>query len=152
MALPNVFEQEIAQQIISRLDQLTSQTAPKWGKMNVAQMLAHCNVTYEYIYENKYQKPNFLMRWILKSFVKPIVVNEVPYKQNGPTGKDFLVSDAKNFETEKMRLVAFIQKTQTLGSSHFEGLESHSFGKLNATEWNNMMYKHLDHHLRQFGV
>lgn len=152
MALPNVFEPEIAAELISRLNQLRPETAPLWGKMNVSQMLAHCNVTYEYIYENKYQKPNFLMRWILKLFVKPIVVNEVPYKQNGPTGKDFLVSDTQNFETEKMRLVAFIQKTQSLGKAHFEGLESHSFGKLTATEWNNMMFKHLDHHFRQFGV
>lgn len=152
MALPNVFEQETVLQLIARLNQLTMQSQPKWGKMNVAQMLAHCNVTYEYIFESKYAKPNFLMRWVLKKFVKPIVVNEVPYKQNGPTGKDFLVSAQQDFENEKQRLISFVHKTKDLGSSHFEGLESHSFGKLTAIEWNNMMYKHLDHHLRQFGV
>jgi SRSO17 transposase len=49
-------------------------------------------------------------------------------------------------------LKAYIIKTQELGATHFEGKESHSFGTLTSTEWNNMFYKHLDHHLGQFGV
>jgi hypothetical protein len=39
-----------------------------------------------------------------------------------------------------------------MGADAFEGKESNSFGKLTASEWNIMMYKHLDHHLTQFGV
>jgi hypothetical protein len=88
----------------------------------------------------------------MKLFVKSAVVSEKPYKQNSPTGPDFKVSDTNNFNQEKERLIGFIEKTSSLGATYFEGKESHSFGKLTATEWNNMFYKHLDHHLRQFGV
>ena len=58
----------------------------------------------------------------------------------------------KNFDEEKKRLIGFIQKTQQLGRSAFDGKMSYSFGKLTAQEWNNMLAKHLNHHLDQFGV
>jgi hypothetical protein len=47
MALPNTFDSKITQQHIQRLDKLTKETKPQWGKMNAAQMLAHLNVTYD---------------------------------------------------------------------------------------------------------
>lgn len=85
-------------------------------------------------------------------FVKNIVVNETPYKKSGQTAPEFIIKDEKNFETEKNRLIGYITKTQQLGGAYFEGKESHSFGSLKTAEWNNMFYKHLDHHLTQFGV
>lgn len=150
--LPNIFSQSVADEIIGRLQKLTPTTPAQWGKMNVSQMLAHCNVTYEMAYENKHPKPNFLMRLILKTFVKNLVVNEIPYKKNAQTAPAFLITDEKEFDMEKNRLIQYIQKTVDLGAESFEQKESHSFGSLSITEWNNMFYKHLDHHLRQFGV
>ena len=61
MALPNIFEKSVADEVIARINNLTPATQPGWGKMNVAQMLAHCNVTYEMIYTDKHPKPNFLL-------------------------------------------------------------------------------------------
>ena len=85
-------------------------------------------------------------------FVKPIVVNEKPYKKSSQTAPEFLIKDERNFEKEKQRLINYIQKTEQMGAPAFEGKESHSFGPLSPQEWNNMFYKHLDHHLTQFGV
>ncbi|MFN4084632.1 MAG: DUF1569 domain-containing protein [Spirosomataceae bacterium] len=150
--LPNIFSQSVADEIIERIQQLKPTTPAQWGKMNVSQMLAHCNVTYEMAYEDKHPKPNFLMRLILKTFVKNLVVNEIPYKKNAQTAPAFLITDEKEFDMEKNRLIQYIQKTVDLGAESFEQKESHSFGPLSITEWNNMFYKHLDHHLRQFGV
>ena len=62
------------------------------------------------------------------------------------------MKDEKNFETEKKRLLDYIRRTQELGEGYFDGKESMSFGKLSKTEWNNLFYKHLDHHLKQFGA
>lgn len=153
MALPNVFSPEVAQSLLQRIQQLSPAQAPLWGKMNVAQMLAHCNVSYEMVYEaEKHKKPGTLMRFVLKSLVKPKVVGEQPYKQNGPTAPQFIITDQRTFETERQRLSGFIVKVQQEGAAAFEGRESLSFGKLSSTEWNNMFYKHLDHHLKQFGV
>ncbi len=150
--MKNIFTREIAGEIIDRIDKLESGTKPLWGKMGVAQMLAHCNVTYEMVYENKHPKPNTFKRFLLKLFVKKIVVSEKPYSKNSRTAPEFLIREDKNFETEKVRLTSYIKKTQELGETHFDGKESHSFGVLTKAEWNNMFYKHLDHHLTQFGV
>jgi Protein of unknown function (DUF1569) len=152
MALPNILTAPVAAEVIGRINRLSANTQPNWGKMNVAQMLAHCCVTYEMVFEDKHPKPNFLVRFILKTFVKNNVVSEKPYAQNGGTAPQFVIKETKDFETEKARLIGFIEKTQQLGENHFDGKESHSFGNLNKTEWNNMFYKHLNHHLTQFGV
>jgi hypothetical protein len=152
MALPNIFSKETSDKLIERINQLKSTTTPQWGKMNVAQMLAHCSVTYEMIYEDKHKKPNAFVKFLLKTMVKNGVVNEVPYKHNSRTAPVFLITDERTFETEKKRLVDYIIKTQALGEAYFTNKESHSFGKLNTQEWNNMFYKHLNHHLSQFGV
>ena len=80
-------------------------------------MLAHCNVIYEMVYEDKHRKPNVLMRFILKSFVKQTVTGEKPYKRNSPTSPAFVVKDTKDFEKEKNRLIGYIRKTPTVGRS-----------------------------------
>ena len=152
MALPNIFSKEVSNTVTQRINNLTVNSQPKWGNMNVAQMLAHCNVIYEMVYEDKHSKPNFLLKFILKTFVKKIVVSETPYKHNEKTAPAFIISNARDFEVEKDMLINHIEKTQQLGESHFDNKLSHSFGVLSNYEWNNMFYKHLNHHLTQFGV
>ncbi len=152
MALPNIFQKEVSEKVIQRIEQLNVNSQAAWGKMSVSQMLAHCNVTYEMVYSDKHPKPNFIMRFILTSFIKKIVTGETPYKRNGQTAPAFVIKDKKNLETERTNLIAYIHKTQELGASNFNNKVSHSFGRLNMNEWNNMFYKHLDHHLTQFGV
>ncbi len=152
MSLPNIFSKEVSDNLIKRINNLTPATQPKWGKMSIAQMLAHCNVTYEMIYENIHPKPNGFMRFILKTLIKNKVVSEVPYQQNSRTAPQFIIKETKDFEVEKQRLINYITKTQQSGENNFDNKESHSFGRLNKTEWNNMLYKHLNHHLTQFGV
>ena len=120
--------------------------------MDVGKMLAHCNVTYELVFENIHPKPNGIMRFMLKRFVKDGVVNEKSYQKNGQTGGAFLIKEDRKFEAEKKRLIDYLNKAQQLGENHFDGKESNSFGVLTKSEWNNMFYKHLDHHLSQFGV
>lgn len=148
----NLFNPEETEAVIKRINNLSSGTNPKWGKMSVDKMLAHCNVAYEMVYTDKHTKPKGLKRMLVKLLIKPLVTSEKPYKKNGQTAPQFLIKDEKNFETEKERLINFLKKTQSLGENHFDNKESHSFGKLTTNEWNNLFYKHLDHHLNQFGV
>jgi hypothetical protein len=152
MALPSVYTTNVAQQFTKRVNHLQPTAQPLWGKMNVAQMLAHCNVAYELAYENKHPRPNAVMRFFLKLFVKQIVTGEKPYTRNMRTAPVFLVSNQQDFELQQKRLLTFITKTQEAGAAFFEGKENPGFGKLTASEWNNIFYKHLDHHLAQFGA
>ncbi len=150
--MKNIFSEEVTKELVSRVENLKIDTKPGWGKMSVDQMLAHVNVAYEMAYTDKHPKANPFLRFMLKTFVKKGVVNEVPYKKNTRTAPAFLIHDARNFKEEKKRLIDYLNKTHELGESHFEGKESPSFGAMTSTEWNNLFYKHLDHHLTQFGV
>ena len=152
MMIKSVFNAADVAELKDRINKLTPQTAALWGKMNVSQMLAHANVSYEMAYTDKHPKPNALLRFILKTFVKNVVVGPKPYKRNTPTAKAFIIGDGRNFETEKARLLEYLDHTLQLGKDHFERRESLSFGRLTADEWNVMFYKHLDHHLQQFGA
>lgn len=150
--MKSIFEKSVSDEFIGRIEKLTAESLPLWGKMNVAQMLAHCSVTYELIYEDKHPAPSGFAKFLLKTFIKGSVVGDKPYKKNGRTAPAFLVSNERDFLAEKKRLIDFIVKTQGLGAQYFEGKESHSFGELTVAEWNNLFSKHLNHHLSQFGV
>jgi len=151
--MKDVFNANDCQEIKNRINQLNNQSQPQWGKMDVGQMLAHCNVVYEITYEPKnHKKPTGIKKWLLKTFLKPIVIGPKPYRKNSPTAPGFKIVDQKDFDSEKERLTSFIDKTQELGTSHFEGKENISFGNMKSGEWNKLFYKHLDHHLNQFNV
>lgn len=150
--MKNIFTKEVTNEVISRIDNLEATTQPNWGKMSVAKMLTHCAVTYEMIFTDKHPKPNAIVKFILKTFIKKAVVSEKPFSKNGKTAPQFIIKEEKNFEAEKKRLIDYIVKTQELGADYFDGKESDSFGELTKQEWNNLFYKHLDHHLTQFGV
>lgn len=152
MALPNIFDSQVVAQILARLDKLTYNTQPQWGKMNAPQMLAHLNVTYNLAYERVAVKNNFIMKFILKTFVKKAVVNEVSYPKNTRTAPVFIIADERDFEKEKAILIANLKDTAEKGARFFEGRVSVSFGPLTAIEWNNMFYKHIEHHFTQFGI
>ena len=152
MQIKNIFDTQEVDVLINRIERLNPEKQPIWGKMNVAQMLAHVNVSYEMVYEDVHKKPPFWMRLILRTFVKPMIINTKPMKKNGPTSPAFVRAGQEDFELQKNRLIAYLLQTQQAGPAYFEGKESLSFGSLKAEEWNILFYKHLNHHLTQFGV
>lgn len=139
--------------MVARVHALRPDSAPLWGTMNVAQMLAHCNVGYEIVHEpGKHARPGAVGRFFAVVFAKAMVVGERPYPRNGPTAPSFVIKDARDFETERGRLLGFIDRTFEQGAAHYDGLPNMTFGVLSSTQWNTLFSKHLDHHLRQFGV
>ncbi|MEO9894698.1 DUF1569 domain-containing protein [Aurantibacter sp.] len=148
----NLFDENETQQTIERINNLTSETKGLWGKMSVAQMMAHCNVAYEIVYTDKHPKPNAFARLMVKLFVKNIVVGDKPYKKNSPTSPIFKMTTEKDFEVEKKRLVDHLIKTKELGPKYYNGRNNPAFGSLTDEQWNTLFSKHLEHHLTQFGV
>lgn len=152
MTIRNLYDQKETQETIDRIEKLTPETQHVWGKMDVAQMMAHCNVAYEIVYTDKHAKPNAFGRFMARLFAKNTVLGPKPYKKNIPTSPIFKMTGPKDFETEKKRLIEFLEKTQKLGNTHFNGLNNPAFGNLTDQQWNTLFSKHLDHHLQQFGV
>ncbi len=152
MQLPNIYTPTIVSDLTQRLQKIAAETPALWGKMDAAQMMAHLNKPYEIIMGENTERPNAFMRFILKMIAKNTVVNEVPYKQNTPTAPGFVISGTPDIEAERARLLAYMNRVVSMGEAQFEQMAHGAFGPLSAEEWNNLMYKHLDHHLRQFGA
>ena len=100
MVIKNIFSKEVIQEVLNRIENLTKDTQPIWGKMSVAQMLAHCSVTYEMVFTDLHPKPNAFTKWILKAIIKKGVVSEKPYPKNGRTAPQFLITEEKDFLDE----------------------------------------------------
>jgi len=153
MTILNIFDPKTSQLLTERINKLTPQTTPQWGKMNVGQMLAHCSVAYDQAFDPNAKRPTLIVRFLLKLFLKgKLTDSSTPYKKNSGTAPAFLITDERDFEKEKAKLLGHIQQTEKLGTAYFDNKEATSFGKMTADEWNNLFYKHLDHHLTQFGV
>ena len=150
--MKSVFIREDVDEVIARVEKLTDKSQPAWGKMSVGQMLAHVNVQFEMAYSDKHPKATGIKKFLLGLFVKNAVVNEKPYPKNSRTAPAFLQTSEKVFLEEKKRLIDYLNKTHKVGEEYFEGKESNSFGVLTVQEWNNLFYKHTNHHLLQFDV
>ena len=105
--MKNSFNEQDTAEFISRIDKLTPTTKPIWGKMDVAKMMAHCNVTYELEYDNIHPKPNGFVKLMLVLFVKNSVVGQKPDKKNVQTGSQFL----RLYNKTRYRIFRFWEKT-----------------------------------------
>ncbi len=152
MIYSDTFSEEILQKTLARLDNLKVDTKPDWGKMNAAQMLSHVNVAYDLAYGRREAKLSPLKKWLVKKFVKPIVVGDKPYPRNTRTAPVFVVRGERDFEKEKSDLIENLKTTVSNGAEYFEGKENSSFGSMKASEWNQMFQKHLEHHFNQFAI
>ena len=90
------------------------------------------------------------MRIVITSFKKSMY-NDEPWKKNAPTLRQFRVADQRNFENEKAFLTELIHDFHDTRDQK-ERTPHPAFGHLTYDQWGQMQYKHLDHHLRQFGV
>jgi hypothetical protein len=147
----DLFDPADREAIQRRLSGLHPSSPRQWGKMTAPQMLAHCSVGLEFACGDRVKKQAFLGR-LLGPLVRPLVLGEKPFRQNAPTDPDFLIADERDFAEERARLAVLIEKFCVAGRSPADGRVHVFFGRLTAGQWGRLMYKHLDHHLRQFGA
>lgn len=149
--MKSLFSDDAVSEIRTRIELLQETQNPKWGKMNVSQMLAHCKFPLQVaLGELALEKPNVFKR-ILFSMFKSSLYNDKPWKQNLPTTKEFVVSSDKNFNKERTDLLEEIEKFHAK-KEQTEWPPHPMFGYFTREQWGQMQYKHLDHHLTQFGA
>lgn len=146
-----LFDDQKSSSIISRINQLSPQSKALWGKMNVSQMLAHCQQPLQVALGETMLKRN-LFGFLFGKMAKKTVVSDKPYKRGLPTAPSFIVKDERNFESEKQKLVQLITRFSSGGPAVLTKDPHPFFGKMTVEEWDKSQWKHLDHHLQQFGV
>ena len=149
--MKNLFERESVDELFSRIDQLQPATQRNWGKMDVAQMMAHCSAALD-MASGKVNIPRAFIGRILGPFVRSIYSSEKPFSKSNPTSKELVISDQRDFAREQEQLKLKVQQFYEGGEAKCTRYPHPFFGALTPYEWGRGMYKHLDHHLRQFGA
>lgn len=149
--MPSLFLPADREAISARLSRLEPDTPRLWGRMAPAQMLAHCALGLEAVTGDRPMKQVWLGR-ILTPFIRGLVLGERPWRRNGPTDPSFVVSDPRDLEVERIRLATLMDRMVRRGPEQAGQMTHAFFGRLSGDEWGRLMYKHLDHHLRQFGL
>jgi len=138
--------------IVSRINTLTETETAQWGKMDVAQMLKHCQgpLNIALGHEQLTSKVGYFKRLILSLF-KSSLYNDKPWRQNLPTAREFVITSPQQFLTEQENLIALIEEFSK--KTAIKTWPNHPlFGYFTPEQWGKMQYKHLDHHLTQFNV
>ena len=147
--MKNLFEHDTVEEVISRIDNLQPASPRQWGKMDVAQMMAHCSRTMD-MASGTVNPPRSLIGKLIGPIFKPIFTNEKPFGKNSPTDKVLLVADEKDFAREQEQLKQKVRQFYEGGEARCTRHPHPFFGPLTPEAWSRGMYKHLDHHLRQF--
>jgi len=146
--MKNLFNNTDKQEVINRLNALTPASKPNWGKMDVAQMLKHCTLPLKLALTNPKPKRKFL-GYILGPIIKNPVIGPKPFAKNSFTPPEFRVETAEDYSTQKEKLLGLLNN---FNKSNITDAVHPFFGKLTHDEWGESQFKHLDHHLVQFGV
>jgi len=151
--MKSLFEPACVQEVKQRLSALSPGHQRQWGKMNSAQMLAHCSLSMQWALGEVVPEKGPLPVRVIGRLVKPLVFrNDDPMRKNSPTAKSLLVTDERDLAKERERLSGLINKFAAEGAAGCTKHPHSFFGKMTPEEWAILMYKHLDHHLRQFGA
>lgn len=152
MILQNIYSPTVQQQLADRVRLLRADTKANWGKMTAAQMLAHQNAMFKIALDDDQKRPNAFLRFLLQTMVKKKLINDEPYKKNDRTAPEMVIHHQPDFKQELDKVLAHLKTVQTIGAKGFEQRLHPTFGAFSAKEWSNLFYKHMDHHLNQFGV
>jgi hypothetical protein len=152
IVMKNLFEAGMAKEIKERIAKLGLKSERQWGKMTAPQAMAHCSAVMEWAVGDRVEPRMFLGR-ILGPLVKSQVLkDEKPMGRNAPTVKSLVVSDERELGKECTRLSTLVERFCAGGPQGCTKNPHTFFGQMSPEEWATLMYKHVDHHLRQFGV
>ena len=141
------------QEIKDRILRVSEDSKAKWGKMNAGQMFRHCDrilqVGLGKIVLPKISFPIKGVGILTKTEMK-IFNNGIP--PNMPTFREVIINENCNFEKSREELFATVDEFAERSEKNNLLSEHALFGKMTKKDWGFMEYKHLNHHLKQFGV
>jgi hypothetical protein len=148
----SLYQVDAAADIQDRLSRLSPSSSRQWGTMDAAQAMAHCSHAMENATGDAKPPRMFAGRLFGPMVKKMAISNDKPLKKNSPTSPELKVSDARQLDVEKQRLSQLIDKFVAASPAGCTNHPHSFFGRMTPDEWGVLMYKHVDHHLKQFGV
>jgi hypothetical protein len=145
--METIFNKNTRDRLISRVHNLSGTAKAAWGKMDSFQMLRHCVMSEEMFLGKKKYDRLFIGKLFGKMALKAILKNDQPLKKNQPTHPDLKIKGWGNIEAEKQKWIALLKEYEDYAVHDFV---HPFFGKMSREQIGYYVYKHTDHHLRQF--
>lgn len=150
--MKTLFDKTTNDIIISRIEKLKPSSKARWGKMDAAKMLAHLDLSFQANFGEIVLKRDLLLSTILKPVSRKILLGEKPFWKNMPTDKKLIPKKPVDFFAEQERVIDVIKKYIIFGPEIISKNPHNILGKITPEQSAFISYKHLDHHLRQFGI
>jgi len=145
-----VFNEADREALLTRAASIQTGTKPRWGQMNAVRMLRHISAQLEIALGELTCAPipgpftNPVVRWLA-------IDSPLPWPKGAPTAPELINLPTAGVEEEQTRFRNKLAKVAARGPNG--DLSPHpAFGKLSTAQWGRLMWRHVDHHLRQFGV
>jgi len=137
-------------EICGRLARVTSESAPRWGAFDAAGMLNHLRLS-ALMALGELSVASKNKRAFQMFPLKHLILHVIPFPKGAPTAAELLVAGSAPLEGLRSEVASLVARIGA-GPRTGEGPVHPLFGRLSRSEWGVLMYKHADHHLRQFGA
>jgi hypothetical protein len=151
MSAQSLYDRHQHEVIISRLSSVRPDARRQWGKMDVAQMLAHCQVPLR-VAMGDVKLERSLIGVLFGGMARRKLLKPGNWDHDMPTAPEFRVKEPREFTREHEALLELVRRFGRGGPSGLTKEPHPFFGALSVEQWDALQWKHLDHHLRQFGA
>ncbi|MFZ2492530.1 MAG: DUF1569 domain-containing protein [Thermoanaerobaculia bacterium] len=145
--MKTIFRDSDRNALLGRIDAVVPSATPRWGSMNASQMLSHLAQSARMATGELPSKPRRLaMRF---TPLRQFFVYLLPVPKGIATARELLPVDGAELEASRAELLRLLDR---IAQKQDAWPEHPAFGRMSRREWGVLLYKHFDHHLRQFGV
>lgn len=147
--MKTLWDESSRMELKERLTHLQSDAVAKWGRFNAPRMLAHvCSAMDMAKGELKTASRNLPIRF---TPLKQLIIYWLPFPKSVPTAPELLTGEpgdwAENVAGLRTRIDEFGARERNA-----QWPIHPAFGKLTPKAWGVLVYRHIDHHFKQFGV
>jgi hypothetical protein len=147
--MSSIFDPSDRGKIVARLSNLTPDRRPLWGRLDAARVQTHLSDQLRMAVGDVVCKPkNTPFRYPV---IQQLIVYVLPWPKGAPTAPELLATVPTEFEADRKVLVQLIERVGTRKPEEPFG-DHPAFGRLSRRAWGVLAWRHLDHHLRQFGL
>jgi len=147
--MKSMWQEETRREIAERLSRLPPDRAAQWGNMTAPRIVAHVTQSFKSaVGELPVKSKKLPLRY---SPLKELIIYWLPFPKNAPTAPELLALEPTDWAADVARLQDLMRRFAAKDpNSVFP--EHAAFGRLSGAQWGILMYRHTDHHFRQFGV
>ncbi|MEQ1869652.1 MAG: DUF1569 domain-containing protein [Vicinamibacterales bacterium] len=147
--MPTLFNPADRASLERRLRNMPLGSAPAWGKFNCEQMLAHCTDAMKMALGDLPIGSRGAPAFLRFPLVRHAIIHWFPFPKGAPTAPELVARTAGTHHQEVESLIALIERA-VANEQRGQWQPHPAFGTLTTKSWGALMYKHIDHHLRQF--